>query len=283
MDMPHIDCAGQSERGKVRESNEDRFLIANLCKSLRIAQTNLEHGHRDRLVENDPGKLLVVADGMGGQAAGDRASAVAVRGILHYTLNCMRWFFRLSDDPENDFLDDLRAAVEHSQSRVLADAKSDPDRAGMGTTLTAAYVVWPRLYVVHVGDTRAYLLRNAKLHQITRDHTVAQKMVDEGAMDEEEAENTRFSHMLWNFVGSSEKDFRPEVYKAKLACGDAVLLCSDGLTKHVEDSEIARVIGDCELADDACSQFIDMANNAGGKDNITVVLARFLHGPTPNL
>jgi protein phosphatase len=277
MDMPHIDCAGQCERGKVRESNEDRFLIADLCKSLRVKQTNLERGHRERLGENDPGKLLVVADGMGGQAAGDRASAVAVRGIVHYTLNCMRWFFRLGDDPESDFLDDLRAALEHAQSQVLADVKSNPDREGMGTTLTAAYVVWPRLYVVHVGDTRAYLLRDAKLHQITRDHTVARRMVEEGAMDEDEAENTRFSHMLWNFVGSSENDFRPEVYKAKLARGDAVLLCSDGLTKHVEAPEIARVIGNCELADDACSQFIEMANDAGGKDNITVVLARFLH------
>jgi protein phosphatase len=214
---------------------------------------------------------------MGGHAAGDLASALAVRSIVRYTVKCMRWFFRLSDDPEDDFLDELRAALEYSQDEILADAESEPDHEGMGTTLTAAYIVWPRLYVVHAGDTRAYLLRDTKLQQITRDHTVAQKMVDDGAMDEEQAEQTRFSHMLWNFVGNAEKGaFLPELYKVKLAEGDALLLCSDGLTKHVGDKEIAGVIRNGKSAEDTCSQLVKAANEAGGKDNVTVVLAKFL-------
>jgi protein phosphatase len=276
MDTLRIDCAAQSHRGRVRDTNEDRFLTADLCKSLRVGQTNLETGERDRLVGSSSGKLLVVADGMGGHAAGEWASSLAVSSIVSYTVKCMRWFFRLSDDPEDDFLDELRAALEYSQHEVLADAEAEPEHEGMGTTLTAAYVVWPRLYVVHAGDSRAYLLRDARLHQITRDHTVAQKMVDEGAMDEEEAEHTRFSHMLWNFVGNADEGaFLPDLYKAKLAEGDALLLCSDGLTKHVDEQEIGGVIGNGEVVDDACSRLVEAANEAGGKDNITVVLARF--------
>jgi protein phosphatase len=277
MNTPRIDCAGQSDRGQVRDTNEDRFLTANLCKSLRIGQTNLEPADREGLPNGFAGTLLVVADGMGGHAAGDLASALAVRSIVRYTVKCMRWFFRLSDDPEDDFLDELREALEYSQDEVLADAESEPDHEGMGTTLTAAYIVWPRLYVVHAGDSRAYLLRDTKLHQITRDHTVAQKMVDEGAMDEERAEQTRFSHMLWNFVGNTEKGaFQPELYKAKLAEGDAVLLCSDGLTKHVGDQEIAERIRKGERAEDTCSQLVKTVNESGGKDNVTVVLAKFM-------
>jgi protein phosphatase len=276
MDMRHVDCAGQTHQGKVREVNEDRFLTADLCKSLSVQQTNLDDADRSRLIGDVCGKLLVVADGMGGHAAGERASAIAVRSIVRYTVKCMRWFFRLSDDPEHDFLDELSAALEHSQEKVLADAEAEPEREGMGTTLTAAYVIWPRLYVVHAGDSRAYLLRDGKLHQITRDQTIARRMVEEGAMDEEQAEHTRFSHMLWNFVGNAEENaFRAELYKAKLTGGDAVLLCSDGLTGHVDDAAIAQAIADGGLADDACSRLVDLANQAGGQDNITVALAKF--------
>jgi PPM family protein phosphatase len=273
-----MDCAGQSDRGKVRERNEDRFLIADLNKCLRIVATNLEHGEQEPLVQDSLGKLLVVADGMGGHRSGDRASAVAVRSIFHYTQNCLPWFFRLSDDPENDFLDDLRAALEHCQSRVLADADSDPRREGMGTTLTAAYVVWPRLYVVHVGDSRAYQLRDTRLHQITRDHTVAQRMVDECGVNEEELKGTRFHHILWNCVGGTDSDPRPDLYKAELALGDALLLCSDGLTKHLDSEAIAQRLSESGSAEDACRGLVDAANEAGGRDNITVALARFVEG-----
>jgi PPM family protein phosphatase len=278
MNTMHVDCAGKSDRGKVREMNQDRFLIADLSKCLRIVATNLAHGEQQALVQDSLGKLLVVADGMGGHRSGDRASAVAVRSIVQYTQNCMRWFFRLCDDPEDDFLDDLRAALEHCQSQVLADADSDPGREGMGTTLTAAYVVWPRLYVVHVGDSRAYQLRDAKLHQITRDHTVAQKMADEGDVSEEELKGTRFHHMLWNCIGGSDGDPSPDVYKAELAAGDALLLCSDGLTKHLDSEAIVQLVSESGSAEDACRRLVDTANEAGGRDNITVVLAKFVEG-----
>jgi PPM family protein phosphatase len=278
MNTMRIDCAGKSDRGKVREMNQDRFLIADLNKCLRIVATNLAHGEQEPLVQDNLGKLIVVADGMGGHRSGDRASAVAVRSILHYTQNCLRWFFRLSDDPEDDFLDDLRAGLEHCQSQVLADAGSDPGREGMGTTLTAAYVIWPRLYVVHVGDSRAYQLRDAKLQQITRDHTVAQKMADECLVSEEELKGTRLHHILWKCIGGTDGDPRPDLYKAELALGDALLLCSDGLTKHLDSEAIAQRLNESGSAEDACRRLVDAANEAGGRDNITVALARFVEG-----
>jgi PPM family protein phosphatase len=271
-----VDCAGQSDRGKVRKVNEDRFLIADLNKSLRIVATNLAHGEQEPLVQDGLGKLLVVADGMGGHRSGDRASTVAVRSIVQYTQNCLPWFFRLCDDPENDLLDDLRAALEHCQSQVLADADSDPERQGMGTTLTAAYVIWPRLYVVHVGDSRAYQLRDARLHQITRDHTLAQKMADEGDVSEEDLQGTRFQHILWNCVGGFDGDPRPDLYKVELALGDVLLLCSDGLTKHLDSETIEHLVSGSGSAEVACRRLVDAANDAGGKDNITVALARFV-------
>jgi PPM family protein phosphatase len=275
MDTILMDCAGRSDQGQVRKVNEDRFLIADLNKCLRIVATNLASDEQEPLVQDRLGKLLVVADGMAGHPSGDRASTVAVRSIFRYTQNCLQWFFRLSDDPENDFLDDLRAALEQCQSDVLADADSDPDRKGMGTTLTAAYVIWPRLYVVHVGDSRAYQLRDAQLHQITRDHTVAQKMADEGDVSEEELKGTRFHHMLWNCIGGFVGEPCPDVYKVELALGDMLLLCSDGLTKHLDSAAIVQRLSGNGSAEDACRRLVDAANEAGGRDNITVVVARF--------
>jgi protein phosphatase len=191
-----IDSCGQSDVGKTREVNEDRFLIADLNKSLRVHQTNLGHDDQTRLFGQSQGQLLIVADGVGGHAAGERASTVAVGGVVAYTLDCMRWFFRLTDDPEDDFLDDLKSALEHSQSRILAEADVLAVRGGMGTTVTAAYVAWPRLYIVHVGDSRGYLLRDTKLRQITNDHTVAQQLVENGQLDPEKADDSQWSHVL---------------------------------------------------------------------------------------
>jgi protein phosphatase len=270
-----IDTCGRSDIGNKRKLNEDRFLIADLSKSLRVHQTNLGHDDQTRLFGQSQGQLFVVADGVGGHAAGERASTVAVDGVIMYTLDCMRWFFRLADEPEDDCLEDLKSVLEHSQARILAEADVIGGRRGMGTTVTAAYVAWPRLYVVHVGDSRGYLFRGTKLRQITRDHTVAQQLVDNGRLDPHKAEESRWSHILWNVVGGDSQQLSPEVYKARLNVGDTLLLCSDGLTKHVSDLEIATLLADSPSAEDACRQLVDEANRSGGSDNITVVVARF--------
>jgi protein phosphatase len=119
------------------------------------------------------------------------------------------------------------------------------------------------------------LLRDTKLKQITRDHTVAQQLVEHGKLDPEKADESRWSHILWNVVGGDSQELRPEVYKAQLQVGDTLLLCSDGLTKHVSDSEIATLLANTRGAEEGCRKLVDEANRSGGSDNITVVLARF--------
>lgn len=270
-----MECHGLSDKGKVRDSNEDQFLIADLNRSMRVHQTSLGIEDQTRLFGGSQGKALLVADGMGGHAGGERASRLAVNTVTTYLLNNMRWFFRLHEDPQDDFLDDLKSALDQCQSRVSAEAERVPARAGMGTTVTMAYVVWPRLYVVHVGDSRCYLLRKSGLKQVTRDHTVAQQFVEGGVLDPEDAEKSRWSNVLWNVVGGSSNELTPEVYKIELAIGDTLLLCTDGLNKHVPDGQISELLNADVDTEEVCRRLVDAANNAGGTDNITVVVARF--------
>jgi protein phosphatase len=270
-----MDCHGLSDIGRVRKSNQDQFLIADLAKSMRVYQTSLSIEDQTRLFGGSQGKLLLVADGVGGNLAGDRASTLAVDSVTTYVLNNMRWLFRLDEQLENDFLDDLKCALEHSQQQISAEVESMPARKGMGTTTTMAYIVWPRLYVIHAGDSRCYLLRNFKLKQITTDHTVAQQFVDEGVLGPEDAETSQWANVLWNVVGCGSDELNPEAYKAELKLEDTLLLCTDGLSKHVSDEQIAQLLNTDVNAEEACRRLVDAANEAGGTDNITVVIARF--------
>jgi PPM family protein phosphatase len=160
---------------------------------------------------------------------------------------------------------------------VEAAAAADPDRSRMGTTLTLAYLLWPRLYIIHVGDSRCYLLRGGRLDRVTRDHTVAQRMVDEGLMPAGQAETSRWSHVLWSCISGRPRDVEADVYKATLEPADTFLLCTDGLTKHVPDAALTEFLVRAETDGAAATarRLVDAANAAGGKDNITVVVAHF--------
>jgi protein phosphatase len=270
-----VDCFGLTDRGRVRNRNEDHFLVADLCKSMTVLQTSLPEEDRTRRYGVRHGKLLLVADGMGGVAGGEVASGVAVQAVTRYVLNTMPWFFRLQEGREAELEGELRTALAACQKSVVAAADGSFGQRGMGTTLTAAYLLWPRLYVVHAGDSRCYLVRGGRAHQITRDHTVAQQMVERGLMSQQEAEESRWSHVLWNCIGAGGTAIlEPEVYKATVQDGDTILLCSDGLTKYVPASRIVEVLEDEGTTEDATRQLVDAANAAGGDDNITVVVAR---------
>ena len=196
--MARIDCYGLTDPGRVRESNEDQFLIAELGKSMLVRQTTLALEHQTRLFGSIQGHLLLVADGLGGHAAGKRASSIATGAVAHYVLNTMPWFFRLDEKYVDDLEMELKSAMERCQALIHDDAEESLDRLGMGTTLTLAYVLWPRLYVVHVGDTRCYLLRMGELRRVTRDHTVAQQLAEESSIAAREVESSKWSHVLWN-------------------------------------------------------------------------------------
>jgi PPM family protein phosphatase len=274
-----MDCFGLTDVGHVRKVNEDQYLIATLNKSMQVQQTSLGLDDRTRLYGSTQGRLLLVADGMGGHAAGQRASTLAVDALTAYVLNTMPWFFRLRGDEEDSFVDDLKAALRHCQAAIEAEAARVPGRKDMGTTLTMAYLVWPRLFVVHAGDSRCYLLRQGRLHCVTRDHTVARKLADEGVLDD--PEGSRWANVLWNVVGGGSGELTVEVYKGNLALGDTLLLCTDGLTKHVGDDELSRLLEEASSSEEACRRLVSAANAAGGTDNVTVVVARFRDAGKP--
>jgi protein phosphatase len=222
------------------------------------------------------GLLLLVADGMGGHLAGKQASAIAIRTLEHYLLNTMPWCFRLQGNEADDCTEDLKTAMEACHRSVEAAAEANAERRGMGTTLTMAYVVWPRLYVVHVGDSRCYLFRPPRLERVTTDHTLAQQLVERGALDARDAAGSRWSHVLWNCIGGNSPQPRPEVYKATLHVGDVLLLCTDGLTRKLRDEQLVEMLSRAGSAEETCRRLVTAANEAGGQDNITAVVARFL-------
>jgi protein phosphatase len=219
--------------------------------------------------------MLVVADGMGGQGGGDVASNVAVSAVARYLLDVMPWtpFAPHTIAPQASLpgvRDRLSSALVAGDSRIknLAAATATPH---MGSTLTVALVLWPLLYVAHVGDTRCYLLRSGNLRQLTTDHTMAQVMAQAEA--EPVASGSHLHHILWNALGGNDDVPKPEITRVALELGDVLLLCSDGLTKHVTDAQIAAVLAVDESTAVRCRKLVELANLNGGSDNVTVIVA----------
>jgi len=262
------DFDGATDAGRVRTTNQDQFLIAELSKTLVVHQTSHEIADSTRLTGRRPGYLFVVADGLGGAPEGARASRLAVDQVLRSLLGTMPWFFRLGDH-EEDFEGELRGLFEKCQRQIAADARENPSREGMGTTLTIAYVLWPRLYVVHVGDARGYLFRAGRLEQITEDHTVQTPTATRPG------EAPRVRKVLWNVLGGSSDEVWPDVYRESLEAGDVLLLATDGLALEVPDQRIASILDAAPSAREATAALLRAANDAGGRDNVTAVVARF--------
>ena len=274
--MVDPDCAGVTDVGKVRERNEDHFLIGELNKSMLVHQTSLSVEDHTRLIGKTQGHIYVVADGMGGAAAGERASKVAIRTIMQYVLNLMPWFYRLAIKHEDELIDELKEALHRAESALRTEMMAAPERMGMGTTITLAYVLWPRVYIVHVGDSRCYLVTKKGVQQVTRDHTVAQEMLERQEATEEELKGTRWSHMLLNVVGGpSRQKPGPDVLRAELEGGESLLLCTDGLTGVLSDAQLTEILSEPGDAQAKCKRLIGAANAAGGPDNITVILAAY--------
>jgi PPM family protein phosphatase len=270
-----LESAGKTDIGRVRSNNEDQFLIADLTKQLHVVESSLSNTQLGGWVTGPTGHLLVVADGMGGAAGGEIASGLAVETISWYVARTMPWFYRYQDGREKELEAELVRAVEACQQTV-ADAAAGSNLKRMGTTLTMAYVLWPRVYVVHAGDSRCYLHRNGRFERMTKDHTLAQKALDEGILTAKQAKSSALGNTLWNCIGGGAEGVRPDVYHATLRAGDELLLCTDGLTRKLEDPAISDILKSAATPSVACDELVTAANEAGGQDNITVVVTRFL-------
>jgi protein phosphatase len=269
-----MDCFGLTDVGRKRPSNQDHYLIADLNKSMRVHATSLTLNNDTRIYGGSQGKLLIVADGMGGEAAGERACIIAVDQVTTYILNSLAWCFRLEENSEHDFEDDLKAAIESCQQRIQSDVGQHPEMSRMGTTMTMVYLVWPRAFVVHVGDSRCYLLRSKQLNQVTVDHTVSEIMVRAGQMSREAARHSPLGHTLWNVLGGGSNALSVDVSRLTLERDDNLLLCTDGLYDMVPHETLQEVLNGSTSAEAACRRLVDLANEYGGRDNITVIVAR---------
>ena len=263
-----------TDRGKVRGNNEDHFLVARLSKSMRVCKTSLP-GEGETQFSEEEGYLMVVADGMGGAAAGERASALAVGSIEGFVLNTLKWFLHLGGHDEHELLTELRQSLESADRTVIERARSNRAFHGMGTTLTMAFSVATHLFIVHAGDLRAYLFRDGELEQLTSDHTLVQVLIDGGAISPEEAKRHNRRHVVTNVIGGPREGVSAEIHKLNLLDGDTVLFCTDGLTEPVDDDAIAEVLQHHPDPEDACTRLVDLALSRGGPDNVTAVVVRY--------
>ena len=268
---------GITDKGRVRPSNEDQFLIAELTKTMRIWHTSLPEPKAQ--FGDERGHLFLVADGMGGHRAGEQASALAVVAIEQFTLNTFKWFFHSNGPEAQRVLTQFQTALRHADERILEEAAEHPELSGMGTTLTMAFHLDAQLCVVHVGDSRAYMFGDDELEQITHDHTLMAEMVRRGELRPEQVAQHRLRHVITNVVGGNEAGVDVEAHALEVHAGDRLLLCSDGLTEMLTDDAIAAMLRAEPDPEAACTRLVAQANEAGGRDNITVLIVRFDPAP----
>jgi protein phosphatase len=264
---------GITDTGKVRPTNEDQFLIAELTKAMRVWQTSLPEPKLQ--VSEERAHLFLVADGMGGHRAGERASALAVAAIEHFTLNTFKWFLGANSAEAQKVLAQFQSALSQADARIVEESAEHPELSGMGTTVTMAFHLGAQLCVVHVGDSRAYLFRDGELHQLTQDHTLIADMLRSGALRPDEVAGHRLRHVITNVVGGQEPGVKVEAHAFEVQADDRLLLCSDGLTEMVTNEAIAATLNAEPVPEVAAKKLLAQAIDGGGRDNITVVIVRF--------
>jgi len=259
-----VSVFGKTDLGRSREHNEDTFLVADLSTG------NASLHPEVRLHEVGPrGSLFMVADGMGGAAAGELASAMAADLIYRHLATV--WAADDDASPER-FAYRMREAVELANQQIYAYAREHPEVRGMGTTVTAAGVNGDDLYLAQIGDSRAYLVRNGEAIQLTKDQSLMQRLVDAGELTEEEAEQSERRNIILQALGPDPR-VKVDLTHQTLRRGDTLIICSDGLSGLVRREEFRDMVADHPELSDLCAGLIDLANERGGPDNITVVAA----------
>jgi serine/threonine protein phosphatase PrpC len=264
---------GLTDRGRVRDTNEDHFLIAELARILSIRQTSLHQP--DTQQGRNRAHLFLVADGMGGHRAGEVASALSITTVEAFVLHLLRRFSNRQGADEEVILKDLQAALCEADARIFEEAAHHPEFAGMGTTLTMTLVSGRKIFVFHAGDSRCYLFHAGHLQRLTEDHTVAAELARQGVIRPEEVCQNRYRHVVTNVLGGGKAGVKVDVQMHDLEPGDIMLLCSDGLTDMLTDDGIAAILKAEANPRAACERLLAEANQQGGRDNITAVVARF--------
>jgi len=269
-----VDMAARSHLGLVRKNNEDHFFAGRWGRFMDVADTNLPEGDISGRVE-EVGYTLIVADGMGGEEGGEVASRMAIRTLLKHVMQMPEWLMRSIDGQMQPLIDQTIARYQLIDATLRRHAEGHSELSRMGTTMTMAYSFGADLLVANIGDSRAYLLSEGKLRQLTRDQTLAQLLVEKGELTVEQAATHRLRHVLTQVLGGQGEQLQVDVHQIALKDGDWLLLCSDGLSDMVNDESIERLIRGSGTSSAACQSLIDEALAHGGRDNVTVVIAHY--------
>src|SRR6266446_4404561 len=269
-----VELYAKSDVGRVRRGNEDNFLVLNLSNEQTWTGSDGASAPVDltRFDLGEKGLVLVVSDGMGGALAGDVASRMAVESVREMLMG--------SDsgepcDPESALVDCLKNATVYANLAIHLRSQEDSRCAGMGATFTGAAVRGDMLDLVQVGDSRAYIIRKNQIRLATKDQSLVQQLVDVGQISEAEAETHMFRNVILQALGA-QSEVTPVTGRIRLRREDTLLLCSDGLSGKLRAEDIQNiVVSNMANLATACDELIAEANNRGGEDNITVVLARF--------
>jgi serine/threonine protein phosphatase PrpC len=269
-----IDVYGLTHPGKVRAENQDHFLICALKKQMVVRLTSLPDADNLMAEPERLASLAMVADGVGGGTKGAEASRIALEAVAKYVSSSMRCYYAQGSADDRELSRTLQEGASQCHMELLRVGEENPDYRGMATTLTLYLGVWPRAYLLQVGDSRAYLLRRGELIQITRDQTMAQELVDLGVLSRADASDSPLAHRLSSSIGGSQT--APVVTRFEMTWGNVLLLCSDGVTKHVSDERLHQRLRTMTSAKQVCEDLLQDALEGGGSDNITVIVGRAL-------
>jgi protein phosphatase len=261
-----VQVFGRTDVGRTRDHNEDAFIVADLTADVATVPTEVR-----RTITGQKGSLFMVADGMGGAAAGEIASAMAVEAILGELRTT--WITGDTNEPEA-FVRAIKQATKAANEKIHSYATQHPEYRGMGTTATIAGLLGDTLYLAQVGDSRAYLVRSGVAQQITKDQSLMQKLIEAGELTEEEAKLSERRNIILQALGP-EPYIKVDLTHQTIRRGDTLVLCSDGLSGQVTRDEIANVVTTEGDVATACKILVERANFNGGPDNITVIVARF--------
>ena len=266
-----IDSFGITDTGKLRKNNQDNFLIVDITKSVEVKHSSLSADALANRFGQAGGHLFVVADGVGGGPDGDMASEATIASLMRYVSSAVGCFHSYSASKEHELFEKLETTIRNVHEQLIEGHDRSQGHAP-ATTLTMILLIWPRAYFIHVGDSRAYVRRHGMLQQLTRDQTFGEYMINIGAWTEEQASRARPAATLSSAVGGSE--LTPVVGLIDLAPGDSLMLCTDGLTKHVDNDQIAAVLEKSDSAESVANELMAKALDGGGTDNVSVVVVR---------
>jgi len=268
-ELAEIDVFGLTDTGRVRKVNADHFMIASFHRAIRVHETSISDDLGPTETQNR-GFMMVVADGVGGLPTAGEGSAEAVKVMVQHLLHATELTSTLVLLDEGDAIEQLRMAVMEAHQKLVL--KGEAEGRKPATTLTMFAGFWPRVFIVNAGDSRYYRLRNGRLERFTKDQTMAEVMIESGALSREKAESSRLKHVLWSAVGNDE--LKPDVQVIDIVRSDRHLLCTDGLTKHVTDEEIKAHLMNDWSSEDTVRALIKLTLERGGTDNVTVVCMR---------